>query len=94
MEQVNIDFDKKEKWDDLIGIGLAFIAAIGGALAVVFVRKLSSNIHYSIVGFYYFFGNIIFCPIWTFFQQREHFPKYSLNFALFMVGIGASYFIM
>ena len=86
--------DSPKKWDDLIGIGIAFVAAICGALAVVFVRKLASNIHYSVVGFYYFFGNLIFCPIWTFFQQRDHFPKYGLNFALFMVAIGVSYFIM
>ena len=82
------------KWNDLIGIGLAFIAAVAGALAVIYVREMSSTIHYSVIGFYYFVGNILLCPLWSFFQQREFFPKYCLNFALFMVGIGAAYFTM
>ena len=57
-----------------VGFGLAFMAAVAGALSVIFNKKCSDELHNSVVGFWNVMSNVLFCPLWSFIQQRETFP--------------------
>ena len=52
---------------DLIGVLFALLAAITGALAVIFNKQASvMKVHHSCMTTYYTAANVIFCPIWSF----------------------------
>jgi len=68
-----VDNHKVHSWEprtELTGEIYSLLAAIFGALAVVYTRQVSQHIHHSVVGFYYGLGNMFFCPIWTFIMYR------------------------
>lgn len=57
---------KEESNHEILGDVLALMAAVAGALAIIFVRKVSQDLHNSVIGFYYTLGNLIFSPLWSF----------------------------
>ena len=58
------------------------------------MRKISNNMHFSIIGFHYFLGGLIISSIWSFAQQRETFPLYSPVMFAFLVGQALVLFLM
>ena len=56
--------------NELIGVCLSLLAAVSGALVVVYSRFISQNIHNSIIGFYFALGTLILGPLQLFFMQR------------------------
>ena len=73
---------------------IALLSAVAAALALVYVKLVSGHMHNSVIGFYYFIGNVIFCPFWSFFDQRNFFPEYNWQMLVIVVAIGLLYFIM
>ena len=53
---------------ELIGVGLAMVAAATGALSMICNKKASSKVHHSKMTCYYTMANVLFSPIWSFFQ--------------------------
>lgn len=64
--QEAVSAEKAAIISDIIGIGLAFIGAIAGALSVIFNKMSSVALHNSVVGFWYILSNVLLCPIWSF----------------------------
>ena len=79
---------------DLIGVSLAFMAAVAGAITVVYVRQVSQTMNGQIIGFYYNVGNLLFCPLWSFIAQRSEYPKYSWGLFGLVVCTAGLYFMM
>ena len=50
---------------DLIGCLVALLAALNGGLAIIWVRKLSDQVHCAIQPLYYMIAMTTFCPIWS-----------------------------
>ena len=68
--QEAVSAEKAAIISDAIGIGLAFIGAVAGALSVIFNKLSSVSLHNSVVGFWYILSNVLLCPVWSFIQQR------------------------
>ena len=51
-----------------MGFGLAFMAAVAGAISVIFNKMCSDELHNSVVGFWNIMGNALLCPLWSFVQ--------------------------
>ena len=50
---------------DLIGCGIALVAALNAALAIIYIRKLADQVHCALQPMYYMLGMAVFCPIWS-----------------------------
>ena len=46
------------------------------------------------VGFYYMLGNVLFCPLWSFLEQKPSSALFSWSMVLLLVAIGITYFVM
>lgn len=59
-------------WDsfkyELVGIVFALLGAVSGALAIIFNRKVSQELHFTVVAFWYVSSNVLLCPIWSIIQ--------------------------
>lgn len=89
--------DMQKKADmtaEIIGDLLALAAAVAGALAIVYVRQVTQNLHNSVIGFYYTLSNLLLSPLWMFLVQRKQYPNYSWPLLGILVGTGALYFAM
>jgi drug/metabolite transporter (DMT)-like permease len=78
---------------EITGCIYALLAAVFGALAVVYTRGVSQHIHHSVVGFYYGLGNMFFCPIWILLINRESFPSYEWGLVGMILMIGLINFV-
>ena len=78
----------------MIGVVLALVGAITGALSVIFNKQASTGLHNSVVGFWYLLSNVLLCPIWSFVEQRKEYPIYCWELLGFYVGIGVLFFLM
>ena len=82
--------------NDLIGCGLALIAALNAALAIIFVRKLADQVHCAITPMYYMMGMCIFCPIWLLvipIQKATDLTLYGYELYLAIFGLALVYFV-
>jgi len=61
-EADNLNFSWK---NDLIGCFLGLLAAFCASLAMIYLKKLSSETHFSLVTFYYMVGSSILSPVWS-----------------------------
>lgn len=75
-------------------MGFAFLAAVAGALAVIFMKDISEKVHNSKTTSYYTIANVLLTPVWSFVQQREEMPKYDWVLVLYILGIGVCFFVM
>lgn len=75
---------------DLIGIVLALLSAITGALGFIGVRKVSCNFHYTIGAFFWNLGNLMITPLQALFYKSTQVPEYTPEFLLVLVALGAS----
>ena len=83
-----------EEQNEIIGDVIAFFGAITGALAVVANRTVSKSIHFTIVGFYYGFGQLFINPLVIILYQRTTFPDYSWELVGLILCCGVTYFVM
>ena len=88
------DENKAALLNEIIGDLLALAAAVAGALAIVYVRQVTQNLHNSVIGFYYTLSNLLLAPLWTFIVQRKAFPEYSWALFGILIGTGLLYFAM
>ena len=51
--------------NDMLGCGISLLAAVNAALAIIYIRKLSDQVHCSLQPMYYMLGMSVFCPIWS-----------------------------
>merc|ERR1711935_359584 len=79
---------------DIIGIAFSFGAAICAALAVIFNKDLSDNLHFSVVSCWYMGSISILSPIWSFFQQTSGHPEYCWGLVGYTVAIGVGFYVM
>ena len=56
---------QRESSTDLIGCLIALIAALFAALAVVYLRKLADQVHFTVVPMYNLLGATLLSPIWS-----------------------------
>ena len=56
---------ESEPSTDLLGCSIALLAALFAALAVVYLRKLADQVHFTVVPMYNLLGATILSPIWS-----------------------------
>ena len=74
--------------NDLIGCGIAILAAVFAALAVVFLKKLADQVHFTLVPMYNLLGATLLSPIWSLISpvtKVDELPEYSWLMFLFVV---------
>lgn len=79
---------------DLIGIAFALFGAANGALSVIYNKQAASKVHHSKMTTYYTAANIVFSPIWSFFQQRDDYPIYDWTLLFYILAIGVAFWAM
>jgi len=82
------DVDPTER---ILGVALACFSAVTTALAYILVRKMGSDIHYSLSLFYYAWEGALFLPIYMAFRGTLEIPCF--NDVLIMLGSGISGFL-
>lgn len=70
------------------------VAAATGALSMICNKKASAKVHHSKMTCYYTMANVLFSPIWSFFQQREEYPVYDGVLIAYILGIGVTFWAM
>jgi drug/metabolite transporter (DMT)-like permease len=68
------------------------LAAITGALAVIFNKQAAAKVHHSKMCTYYTIANVVFSPLWSFLQQRQTYPIYDWTLFLYILGIGLAFY--
>ena len=53
------------KRNDILGCGIALLAALNAALGLIYIRKLSDQVHFSLQPIYSFLSMAVYCPIWS-----------------------------
>lgn len=75
---------------DLIGCGIGVLSAVNGALAIIYIRKLASQVHCSLQPMYYMLAMAVFCPIWSLIlpvKEVEELTIYSWQMYLGVFGL-------
>ena len=63
--EADTEMEEGGKMRDLIGCGIAVLAATNAALAIIYVRKLSDQVHVTLPPLYYWLIFCLSCPIWS-----------------------------
>ena len=80
--------------NDMMGIVMAFLGAVLSTLAIVYQKKLADSLHFTQVNLTYMMSSSLVCPIFSFVSQRDTYPIYSWELALYIFSIGTCFFAM
>ena len=86
----SVDQDSSGVSKDLIGSGISLFAAFNAALAIIYIRKLSDQVHCTLQPMYYMLAMAIFCPIWSLFMPVKNvtaLTDYRISLYLAVLGL-------